>query len=133
MSSLHDLTTTEFTGLSPRPRLALIPVGATEQHGPNLAMGVDWRIAQAIATKVAAALSPTVVATPPLPFGLSAHHMGFPGTISIGPDAFRAVLTDVARSLAVHGRRDPSGRSAASSAPGRATVRPAARCRWWPR
>jgi creatinine amidohydrolase len=103
MSAIHDLTTTEFADLSPRPVVALIPVGATEQHGPNLAMGVDWRIAQAIATEVAAALSPAAVATPPLPFGLSAHHMDFPGTISIGADAFRAVLTDVARSLTAHG------------------------------
>ncbi|HLU56077.1 MAG TPA: creatininase family protein [Pseudonocardia sp.] len=103
MSTLHDLTTTEFAALSPRPRVALIPVGATEQHGPNLAMGVDWRIAEAIARRVAATLSPTAVATPALPFGLSGHHMDFPGTISIGADAFRAVLTDVARSLRAHG------------------------------
>src|SRR5690606_6019372 len=95
VSTLHDLTTTEFAALSPRPRVALIPVGATEQHGPNLAMGVDWRIAEAIARRVAATLSPTAVATPALPFGLSGHHMDFPGTISIGADAFRAVLTDV--------------------------------------
>lgn len=101
--NLSDLTTTEFALAQAQYDVALIPVGATEQHGPNLAMGVDWRIAQAMAQRVAAELSPIAVVCPPLPFGLSAHHMAFPGTLSIGPDAFRAVLTDVVLSFKAHG------------------------------
>lgn len=103
MSNVSDLTTREFAAAQSKFDVALIPVGATEQHGPNLAMGVDWRIAAAIAHRVAGELSPTVVVSPPLPFGLSAHHMAFPGTLSIGPDAFRAVLTDIALSFKAHG------------------------------
>lgn len=103
MNSVSDLTTTEFAQRLAQVQVALIPVGATEQHGPNLAMGVDWRIAAAIAGRVADALSPTVVVSPPLPFGLSAHHMAFPGTLSIGPAAFSAVLTDVVLSFQAHG------------------------------
>lgn len=102
-TNLSDLTTTEFASARAQFEVALIPVGATEQHGPNLAMGVDWRIAEAVAQRVAAELSPIAVVCPPLPFGLSAHHMAFPGTLSIGPDAFRAVLTDVALSFQAHG------------------------------
>ncbi|MGH3358070.1 MAG: creatininase family protein [Nocardioidaceae bacterium] len=103
MSTVSDLTTREFASTLPETRVALVPVGATEQHGPNLAMGVDWRIAEAIARRVSDELAPTVVVGPPLPFGLSAHHLDFPGTLSIGPDAFRAVLVDVACSFKRHG------------------------------
>jgi creatinine amidohydrolase len=103
MKNLSDLTTTEFAATLSKVDVALIPVGATEQHGPNLAMGVDWRIAAAIAQRVAEELSPAVVVSPPLPFGLSAHHMAFPGTLSIGPVAFSAVLTDVVLSFKAHG------------------------------
>jgi creatinine amidohydrolase len=103
MTNVSDLTTTEFADRIAQVQVALIPVGATEQHGPNLAMGVDWRIAEALAHRVAAELAPTAVVSPPLPFGLSAHHMAFPGTLSIGANAFTAVLTDVALSFKAHG------------------------------
>lgn len=94
-------TTGEFADA--RPTVALIPVGATEQHGPNLAMGVDWRIAEQIAGQVAQRVTPLAVVAPALPYGLSAHHMGFAGTISISAHSFTSVLTDVARSLQRHG------------------------------
>ena len=103
MTDISDLTTREFASGLPDAKVALVPVGATEQHGPNLAMGVDWRIAHAIAQRVRDELESTVVVSPPLPFGLSAHHLDFPGTLSIGPDAFRAVLVDVAASFKRHG------------------------------
>ncbi|MDF2823071.1 MAG: creatininase family protein [Mycobacterium sp.] len=103
MTNVSDLTTTEFAARQSQVRVALIPVGATEQHGPNLAMGVDWRIAAALAHRVCRELDPIAVVSPALPFGLSAHHMAFPGTLSIGPAAFTAVLTDVVLSFAAHG------------------------------
>lgn len=96
-------TTREFRATLADARVALVPVGATEQHGPNLAMGVDWRVAEALAQRVGDELSPLAVVSPALPFGLSAHHMDFPGTLSIGADAFRSVLTGVARSFKHHG------------------------------
>ena len=103
MAHLSDVTTTELQDLLSDAKVALVPVGATEQHGPNLAMGVDWRIADALARRIAEVVAPLAVVTPTLPFGLSAHHMSFPGTVSLGFDSFRAVLLDVARSLATHG------------------------------
>ncbi|WP_026877789.1 creatininase family protein [Jiangella gansuensis] len=103
MSRLSDLTTTEYAELAEQATVALIPVGANEQHGPNLGMGIDWRVAVEIADRVAAEVAPLAVVTPPLPFGLSAHHLSFAGTLSIGADAFRAVLTDVVLSLRWHG------------------------------
>ena len=102
---LDHMTTVEATQAMGAAKVALIPVGATEQHGPNLVYGTDWRVAEEIAERVAAAVSPVAVIVPPLPFGLSSHHMGFPGTIHISAASFTAVCKDVAKSLAHHGIR----------------------------
>lgn len=83
--------------------VALIPVGATEQHGPHLGLGTDWAVAHQLALSAGQALTPNAVVVPPLPFGLSSHHMGFPGTITISFDSFRSICRDVVRSLSTHG------------------------------
>lgn len=98
---LTAITTADYAGRP--PRLALLPVGATEQHGPNIGMGVDYRIAEELADRVAERLGADAVVAPSLPFGLSAHHMGFPGTITLSSESFQAVLLDVVKSLAQHG------------------------------
>jgi creatinine amidohydrolase len=46
-----------------------------------------------------------VLVAPPMPWGLSDHHLGFPGTISLQPDTFYAVVRDVVVSLLGHGFR----------------------------
>lgn len=108
MNHDHDLgskTTVELAERLRNVQLALIPVGATEQHGPNLGLAADYRIAEEISHRVANRLDGRAFVVPPLPYGLSAHHMAFPGTISISADAFQAVLLDVVQSLAAHGIR----------------------------
>jgi len=85
--------------------LALIPVGATEQHGPNLGMGTDYRIAEELAQRTAAAIGETAIVTPTVPFGLSEHHMFAAGTITLSPAVLEGVLTDIVTSLKRHGVR----------------------------
>jgi len=101
--TLSDLTTDEYRDYTEAASVALIPVGATEQHGANLGMGVDWRIAEAMALRVAERVEPVAVVVPSFPFGLSAHHMTYPGTISISAASFLAVMKDVVASLRLHG------------------------------
>jgi creatinine amidohydrolase len=100
---LASMTWPEFKEAQRHIRVALQPVGATEQHGPNMTFETDIRIAQAIARRLAAAVHPLAVVLPPLPVGISYHHMGFPGTLSVSEQTFHAVLMDVAASLKQHG------------------------------
>lgn len=88
----------------PERPLVLVPLGATEQHGPHLSVSTDTLIADAVTRRVIAALGDRVgrpvVLAPALPYGASGEHEGFPGTISIGHDALGVVLVELVRSLA---------------------------------
>lgn len=82
-------------------KVALIPVGSTEQHGPHLPLGTDFLIAKTLAE--AAAVETGAICTPVIPIGLSEHHRQFWGTLWVKPDYFRGYLRGIAESLAYHG------------------------------
>jgi creatinine amidohydrolase len=108
MASWHEMaemTSREFGEAKPEIRIALIPVGATEQHGPNLALATDYVIAHRLCQRLAERLHPRAVVVPPIPFGISHHHTGFPGTVTISAETFLALMFDVARSLKANGIR----------------------------
>lgn len=100
---LSDMTSVEFAEARKTIRLALVPVGATEQHGPNLALGTDYVIAHRFSQRIATGIHPRAVVLPPVPLGLSYHHMGFPGTLSFSPETFIMVCFDIAKSLKQQG------------------------------
>ncbi len=101
--ALAELTWPELAAmLAAGPRVALLPLGATEQHGPHLPFATDAWIGDALATRMAARL-PETIACPTLPFGCSREHLGFPGTLDLGASTLAAVLADVLASLARHG------------------------------
>lgn len=75
----------------------VIPIGATEQHGPHLPLTTDTDIAIALAERLAARADNIVVA-PALSYGASGEHSGFPGTLSIGNAAIELVLIELVRS-----------------------------------
>lgn len=87
--------------------VTVIPVGATEQHGPHLPTGTDALLADAIAWRAAQAASERcsrrLVVTPAVAFGASAHHLPFGGTLSLSPGTLTAVLTDLLASIAQQG------------------------------
>jgi len=80
----------------PAPRL-LIPLGATEQHGPHLPLSTDTLIATALAD-AAARNRPDLVVAPALAYGASGEHAGFPGTLSLGQEVLEAAVTQLVRS-----------------------------------
>lgn len=102
----NDLAVRPTTGLDPANRpLLLVPLGATEQHGPHLPLDTDTRIATAWAQALAGRLgSPTLVA-PALPYGSSGEHQSFPGTLSIGQTVLHSLILELVRSAAEAFRR----------------------------
>jgi len=88
--------------LAAGPRVALVPLGATEQHGPHLPFATDTWIGDALAARLAARL-PEAIACPTLPLGCSREHLAFPGTLDLRPATLAAVLGDVLASLTRHG------------------------------
>lgn len=73
---------------------ALLPVGATEQHGPHLGCGMDSMLAGAVCTAVSQATG--VPHLPLLPYGCSlGHSHRWPGTLSLSPQTLVAVVTEV--------------------------------------
>ena len=86
-----------------KKKVALIPVGSTEQHGPHLPLGTDSFAAQALAES--AARYTGAICTPVIPIGVSALHRQFWGTLWVGPQTFRQYMYEVATSLGYHGVR----------------------------
>ena len=82
--------------------LLVLPVGATEQHGPHLPVGTDSMGAEFVARSAAATVAdrfPVAVA-PTLWYGSSPHHLPFGGTMSLSARTFLSVLMDIGRSIA---------------------------------
>lgn len=102
----HELTREALRSLAP-DALAVLPVGATEQHGPHLPTGTDAFAVEQIARAAAgiAARAIPVVVAPTLPFGSSHHHLGFGGTLSLGTETYYRALCDLAASCVAAGFR----------------------------
>ena len=85
--------------------LVVLPLGATEQHGPHLPSGTDFLTVDHVAREAAAQASAeiSVIVAPALPFGSSDHHLIFGATLSLGTETYYRVLTDLIRSMAKDG------------------------------
>ena len=112
-----DLKTNEFSDL-PGDAVALLSVGAIEQHGPHLPVSTDATLAEALA-KGAAELGArsTVLLLPTLAFGKSDEHLTFKGTITLDAETLLAVLLHIGRSVTRAGDA-----AAASAEAGKAIV-----------
>lgn len=106
MHDLSSLSWEAYRALDAARLIAILPIGATEAHGPHLPLGTDNIIAEAMARAGAERLRAAghpVVLLPALAYTAAPFAAAFPGTISLAPATVTAVLTDIARSLAAHG------------------------------
>lgn len=81
----------------------IVPIGATEQHGPTGLIGTDAICAETLARR-AGEMADALVG-PTLSVGMSEHHMHFPGSVTLRPTTLIAVVRDVILALARHGFR----------------------------
>lgn len=86
--------------------IALLPVGAIEQHGPHLPLDTDAFDADYLALQVAEACSdPKPLVLPNIAYGVSYHHDEFKGTVSISNDTLAKLVYDIGMSVAHNGIR----------------------------
>jgi creatinine amidohydrolase len=78
-------------------RVAVLPVGSLEQHGPYLPLITDTVVACTVAAAVADAYPVRLL--PPVTISCSHEHAAWPGTVSISARTLHAVVTDIAESL----------------------------------
>lgn len=100
---LPHMSWVEVEELLTRTDVALIPVGSLEQHGKHLPLGTDFLAAQE-ACKLIAQQTDVLVA-PVVMAGISAHHLGFSGTMTLSPDLFEEVIFETVQALIHHGVR----------------------------
>lgn len=82
----------------------IITVGATEQHGPQIALASDSITGDYLAREIAERLGRTLIA-PNIRVGVSAHHLYFPGTLSARSDVVGRLVIEYVHSLVWHGFR----------------------------
>lgn len=88
--------------------IIVIPIGATEQHGPHLPLATDYFMAETVAYQAAASLKAKgvkVLVTPAIWTGYSPHHMDFAGSITLRGETVINLLIDVVKSIWSHGAR----------------------------
>jgi creatinine amidohydrolase len=80
-----DIHWPDISGADPARWIAVLPLAATEQHGPHLPVGTDVMIAQAYLARVRELLADTIPATflPLQPVGISTEHVDYPGTLTL--------------------------------------------------
>ncbi|WP_423459158.1 creatininase family protein [Ottowia sp. VDI28] len=101
----HDLATTDFATLDLERTIAILPVAATEQHGPHLPLSVDADLAQGIVCAALPHLPPELPALflPVQAIGYSPEHTAFAGTLTLKAETVIRLWTDIAESVATSG------------------------------
>jgi creatinine amidohydrolase len=86
-------------------RVAVLPVGTIEQHGPHLPLITDVLTATEMSRLAVERIPSEAVLLPPVFYAFNEHHLDFPGTIAVEGVTFVNYVTDIGCSLAHHGFR----------------------------
>ncbi len=103
----ENLSRDQLAALDKDKTIVLLPMAATEQHGPHLPVGTDHIILETLIDKMIenshAFDEGNIIFAPQLPIGKSNEHMDFCGTLTFSAQTYYAVLHDIAGSIAHHG------------------------------
>ena len=100
----EDLTWVEFERID-RATPVVLNLAAIEQHGPHLPVRVDAAIGGFFLARLDARLGERVLVLPQVQVCCSAHHMDFPGTLSVRHETLASYVLDILDSVATHGFR----------------------------
>ncbi len=97
-----ELNTRDFATLDPARTVAVLPLGATEQHGPHLPLSVDSVLVDGVVNVALSHLSlaDPVLVLPTQTLGLSTEHTAFAGTLHMSPQTLIQVWCDIGASVA---------------------------------
>ena len=104
--SIFEMSWFEVKEALQKTDIAMLVAGSTEQHGPHNPTGTDSFCVFESAKRAVRKLEADglkVVLGPLIPFGISPHHMVFPGSITLRPSIFKGLVFDVGASLIKHG------------------------------
>lgn len=99
------LTWKQVDSLPRETTLLILPTAAIEQHGHHLPLATDTLINNLLLGHALARLPQDmpVYALPPVCYGKSNEHIGFPGTLSVSAATMMAVIHDIGASIAASG------------------------------
>ena len=97
-----DLTSSTFARFDPARAVAVLPLGATEQHGPHLPLSVDTVLVNGVVNAALTHLSEQdpVWVLPTQSLGLSTEHTAFAGTLTLSPQTVIQLWCDIGASVA---------------------------------
>jgi creatinine amidohydrolase len=101
----EEFTWPEIREAAAANRVAVLPAGTIEQHGPHLPLMTDVLCATEIARRAVESIPEEAVLLPSVQYAFNEHHLDFPGTIAVEGETFIRYVTDIGKSLAHHGFR----------------------------
>ena len=99
----EEFTWAEIREAVAQKRVAVLPVGTIEQHGPHLPLLTDVLTATEMSRKAVELMPKEAVLLPSVYYGFNEHHLDFPGTIAVEGPTFVNYVSDIGKSLAHHG------------------------------
>jgi len=83
---------------------AILPIGSLEQHGPHLPLDIDSYDAEYLVKKTVEKLEPPrPPILPTISYGVSDHHMSFPGTVTLNSETLEKMILEIGKSIIEHG------------------------------
>ncbi|MDP2016140.1 creatininase family protein [Hydrogenophaga sp.] len=100
-----DLTTADFASQDLARTIAVLPVAATEQHGPHLPLSVDTDIANGVVAASIPHIAPDLPALflPTQTVGFSPEHTRFAGTLTLKAETVLRLWTELGECVAASG------------------------------